>query len=110
MEKLKIVYAIIVAALVMCALAGKTNKVERFEPYKNPVTGMTITEFSEAMEQIKPQITVGPKIIGIHIQDENQITVTTGEILGPLNGTGTKMMFKKIKGKWEQTKEIRWVS
>ena len=102
-------FAAIFGVVALVARA-ETNKTDRFDPFPSPVTGMSITPFAEAVQEIKGQIPVGPKVISITIQDETHIIVTTGKITGPLAGGGAKFFFEKIDGKWKKLKEINWVS
>lgn len=99
---------------LLCASAfisrGNTNEAHRYPPYPNPITGMSITQFADAMKEIKGMIPVGPKIISIEIQDDTHIEVTTGRITGPLAGGGTRISFEKIDGKWTKVKEFGWSS
>ena len=98
------------ASCVFLVHAQETNKTDRFDPYPKAITGMGITDLTNAMQDIKGQIPVGPKIIGMTIEDESHIIVTTGKITGPLAGVGTKIFFEKVEGKWKKMKEIHWVS
>lgn len=105
-----LVAVLILTALVAVTARGQTNEVptKAFDDY--PITGMGITDFVACLNALKAQIPVGPKIIGLQITNGRKITITTGEISGPLTGSGQIMTFEVRKGKWVLTESVPWHS
>lgn len=74
-----------------------------------PITGTTLKKleffFKIAEEHIK-----GKSIMNILIYNDRCISINTGTVRGPLNGSGINYNFEKINGKWVLESESQWVS
>jgi hypothetical protein len=106
----------IIAATIVCALAlmvqSQTNTPQNPQRADCPVTGMSVVDLAAFLNEIKLEMPVGPRIIGVSVRSESRVEIRTRNkpIKGPLSGSGEIITYTKQNGKWTVTDRSTWIS
>ncbi len=76
-----------------------------------PIFGLPLSDWLAALRAIEPVLPrIDSRIMEVRVLKDGSLAVTTGEVLGGLNGRGHRLLVRKGEGGWEVADIVEWAS